>query len=650
MNRAYSLLRIKEANEESREITGIATTPQTDRMGDIVEPKGAEFTLPIPLLWQHDHRQPIGEIYAASIGEEGIEIKARLISVSEPASLKERLDTAWASIKSGLVKGLSIGFSAIEYSILDSGGLRFSKWGWHELSAVTIPANSEATITNIKKFDAARTVATDKSCAPVFLNAGVSAIQKSAKVENMNVLQQIKEFEASRAAKAAAMQTIMEKSANEGRTLDDKESEEYDGLSDEIKTIDQHLKRLNELVQSQRSNAIEVDGVKNQQSANDARGGVSVPAVARNTQKLKPGIEFARYTMCLGAAKGDLATASMIAQKRFPDNPRIINTIKAAVEAGTTTDAEWAAPLVEYNQFAGDFVEFLRPQTIIGQFGTNSIPALRSIPFNVHIRGQTSGGAGYWVGEGQPKPLTKFGFNDAYHGYTKVANIAVLTQELMRFSNPSAEMLVRDALAEALIERMDTDFIDPAKAAVANESPASITNGLTPIVSSGNDAAAIRDDLAQAMAPFIAARIPLRNIVIIMSGTTALNLTLMRNTLGQREFPEMTVNGGFLEGIPVIVSDYAEGDSSGDYVTLVVASEIYLSDDGMATIDASREASLQMADDPTNDSTTPTATSLVSMFQTNSVALRAERFVNWSKRRAAAVSLISAVNWGQPTS
>jgi phage head maturation protease len=87
-------------------------SPRTtaDRDGDIVEPKGAEFKLPIPLLWQHDSRQPIGQVFYAKVTSAGIEIKARIAKVAEPGTLKDRLDEAWQSIKAGLVKGLSIGF------------------------------------------------------------------------------------------------------------------------------------------------------------------------------------------------------------------------------------------------------------------------------------------------------------------------------------------------------------------------------------------------------------------------------------------------------------------------------------------------------------------------------------------------------------
>lgn len=41
--------------------------------------------------------------------------------------------------------------------------------------------------------------------------------------------------------------------------------------------------------------------------------------------------------------------------------------------------------------------------------------------------------------------------------------IAVLTEELIRFSSPAADALVRNALAEAVVARLDTDFVDPKK-------------------------------------------------------------------------------------------------------------------------------------------------------------------------------------------
>src|SRR5690606_19619661 len=118
--------------------------------------------------------------------------------------------------------------------------------------------------------------------------------------------------------------------------------------------------------------------------------------------------------------------------------------------------------------------------------------------------GQTSGGAGYWVGEGKAKPLTNWGYGRTTLEPLKVANIAVATMELLRDSSPSAELLLRDELAAALRERLDRDFIDPAKSSLSGVSPASILNGVSGIPSVGTDADSVRADVKALFDEFIA--------------------------------------------------------------------------------------------------------------------------------------------------
>lgn len=451
------------------------------------------------------------------------------------------------------------------------------------------------------------------------------------------IREQITDLENTRAAKAAQMESIMQKGLDEGRSTDSAEAEEFDGLNAEIKKIDADLKRLSDLEKIQIAKAAAVPQTP-------AAPGQKVDhiTVKSNAKPLEKGIGFARYTMCLAKAHGNPMMAGEIAKSQFPDMHDLHTVFKAAVAAGSTTDATWAKPLVEYNTYAGDFLEYLRPQTILGKFGTGNIPALRRIPFNVRIVGQSTGGAAGWVGEGKAKPVTKFDFNDVTLGWTKVAGIAVLTDELIRFSNPAAESLVRDALRDAVVERLDRDFIDPTKAAVAGVSPASITNGVTAVIPSGSGTVDnMRTDIQALFGKYIAANMAPTTGVWIMSSTAALHLSLMTNPLGQPEFPGLSMTGGTLAGLPVIVSDYVAAGT----VILVNASDVYLADDSEVMIDASREASIEMSDAPTSSSITGAGASMVSMFQTNSVAVRAERYINWGKRRAAAAQLVTNAVW-----
>ncbi|MBL5911236.1 phage major capsid protein [Enterobacter asburiae] len=639
LNRACTLMTVKSVNEDERIITGIASTPSPDRDGDILETTGAKFRSDTPFLWQHDRSQPIGSC-TPKLVKEGLQITAKLVKPTSdmPSQLVARLDEAWASIKAGLVRGLSIGFRPIEYSFLDEGGIRFLSWDLLEVSAVTIPANAECSIQTVKSFDREFLAASGIEAPVIQKNqsagATASKINSHKGKTTMNIAEQIKSFEVKRAALAASLDGIMSKAAEEGRTLDLEEEESYDNTSAEIKAVDAHLKRLHDMEANQAGTAKPVSKA--------AAGDISVvkataPGIIRVEQNLEKGIAFARFAKALAAANGSRSEALEIARKQYPDDAKLHHVLKAAVGAGTTTDPQWAGSLVEYQEYANDFVEFLRPQTIIGRFGQGGIPALRQVPFNIRIPAQTSGGSANWVGQGKAKPLTKFDFESITFSFAKVAAIAVLTDELIRFSNPAADALVRNALAEAVIARLDTDFINPAKAEVANVSPASITNGIVPVPSTGDPDA----DAEAAFSQFVSNNLQPTGGVWIMSSTNALGLSMRKNALGQKMYPEMTLLGGTFQGLPAIVSQYA-----GSNLTLLNAPDIYLADDGGVAVDMSREASLEMESDPTGDSVSPTGTELVSMFQTNSVAIRAERWINWKRRRTAAVAVVSGVNYG----
>lgn len=153
-NRAYSLLHVKSVDSEKRVITGIATTPTPDRVGDIVEPLGVKFKNPMPLLWQHRHDSPVGKVKFDKPTAKGITFTAEIAKTDEPGTLKDRLDEAWQSVQLGLVSAVSIGFRALKYDVMSEGGLRFKESEVFELSLVTIPANSQAIIAAVKSLDA----------------------------------------------------------------------------------------------------------------------------------------------------------------------------------------------------------------------------------------------------------------------------------------------------------------------------------------------------------------------------------------------------------------------------------------------------------------------------------------------------------------
>jgi HK97 family phage major capsid protein len=468
--------------------------------------------------------------------------------------------------------------------------------------------------------------------------------------------EQVAALKATRQEKDTAMRGIAQKSVDESRSMDTGEAEQFDTLDSEIKRLDADITRLSRMAEMDKLSAKAVTEDKSGEKAGNYQ-----PLELKSVEKLEPGIAFARYAMCLTKAKGNHQMAFQLAERHYPRTEAIVKTLKAQAEganlqemmqlkatvaAGTSLDSTWAAPLVYANTFMGDFIGYLRPRTLIGQ------AQFRPVPFNVRIGGQTSGGTAGWVGQGKAKPVTKFDFNATTVPFTKIAAIAVITQELARFSDPSAESLVRDSLADCVIARADADLFDPDLAAVANTSPAGLLNGVSPTTVAAvdySDPATVRCAIAALWAPWDSTFIGARP-AYYTTPAVARQLALSREALGTPAFPGVTPNGGTLDGVPLRVSHYLaqNGGSGGAPFILVDEAEIYLADDGSVTLDASDVASIEMSDTPAGSSSatvTAGTTNIVSMFQTNSIAFRAERFIWWGPRRSGAVQWID----GMPT-
>lgn len=157
MRKAWSLLQVKQVEDEQRVIRGVATTPTADRVGDIVEPEGVVFRGPVKLHLYHKHDMPVGLLTFGKPTKKGIPFEAHIPDVKEEGIVRERVNEAWHSVKYKLLDAVSIGFSVLEdgVELLKSGGYRFTKWEMLELSLVGVPANPEAVITAFKSADSA---------------------------------------------------------------------------------------------------------------------------------------------------------------------------------------------------------------------------------------------------------------------------------------------------------------------------------------------------------------------------------------------------------------------------------------------------------------------------------------------------------------
>src|SRR6187549_3734662 len=95
---------------------------------------------------------------------------------------------------------------------------------------------------------------------------------------------------------------------------------------------------------------------------------MSVPNVV--VSSLPTGTAVSRYIIAKALGRGDLYAERMIAE-RWTDTPQVAATlnvplgVKAAVAAGSTTDATWAGPLAPHG-IAAEALTIMRGMSILG--------------------------------------------------------------------------------------------------------------------------------------------------------------------------------------------------------------------------------------------------------------------------------------------
>jgi HK97 family phage major capsid protein len=438
----------------------------------------------------------------------------------------------------------------------------------------------------------------------------------------MTIQEQITALEHKRAAHVGRMNDIQSTCAADGRSKDDAEQTEFSTLKADVKTIDA------ELVDARDMERLNMAAAKAPAAIVPAAKAYAPITVKPNVQ---PGTAFIRMACATLVCHGNKHEAAEYAKRWDDTTPEVGLYLKAAVAAGNTTDAAWAGPLVNQN-IASDFIALLRPATILGK-----IPGLRTVPFNTKVPAQTAGGTYGWVGEAKPKPVTKLAFGTASLSIAKAAGIIVLTEELVRLSSPSAEELVRADMIAGIAQFLDAQFIDPAVAAVAGVNPASVTNGAPTAAATTSPLG----DILGLISHFATNNISVAGVTFIMSAANALSLSFRTNLDGSPMFPGIGIDGGNYRGLTFITSQAA-----GANVIALQPGLILYADDGGVTIDASREASLQMDNAPMSPADATTV--YVSLWQNNLVGLRAERFINWAKANANAVKYLTGAAYPAP--
>lgn len=336
---------------------------------------------------------------------------------------------------------------------------------------------------------------------------------------------------------------------------------------------------------------------------------------------MNPNQNLASVAQCVMQAKGDIVVmASIVDRHRLYEDVR--SEIKAAVGGGTLADATYAGSLAGYRDLVENFVESLRSTSIFDRMLTDG--AMRRIPLQTRITSATAAAIGTETAQTLPKPVSSITLGQSALERRKSSSILVLSEEVVGNMSPAALEFIDGELRAAVSSGMNTGILSTVAA------------GLTATGSSGTDAAAVLADIAVLLGA-VGMKANSRPY-LITTPAVATQLLTMPDADGTQAFPGVTTAGGELCGIPLLVSD----EIAAGTMMLLDASRC-AGDSETITLEEARHASLVMDTAPSEG-----AAEVVSMFQTNSRALRAERWYGFDLLDDAAAALIDSIDYSGP--
>ncbi len=334
-----------------------------------------------------------------------------------------------------------------------------------------------------------------------------------------------------------------------------------------------------------------------------------------------------RLIISLASSKGDPEKASKFAKNRWGED----SDVAKALEVGGATAGGFIVP----PNYSADMIEMLIPRVIARSMGATTMPLVNG---SLQVPKQTAGSSAQYIGESQDIPESQPVFGMLQMSAKKLAALVPVSNDLLRYSSPSADQIVRDDAVRAMSQQEDVTFIRGAGTefspkGVRNWAPAANLLNVNATVNLAN----VTVDLGTLVLALLNANVAMTRPGWMFAPRTWNYLMNVRDTNGNFAFrPEML--RGTLWGFPFkmttnIPINLAVTGTDESEVYLVDWADVIIADAMSLTIDASTEASYMSGG------------SLVSAFSVDQTVVRVISEHDLGVRHEESIAVLIDVDW-----
>jgi len=352
-------------------------------------------------------------------------------------------------------------------------------------------------------------------------------------------------------------------------------------------------------------------------------------------QSRKIGEAFGLYIRALAAGKNDLTRAAEICDKwGHGDIAAMITGHQAkAMAAGDATAGGYLVP----TQLSQDVIELLRAATVMRSAGT---PTIQMPTGTFKMPKITSGTAGTYIGENTNITKSEPAVGQLTLTFKKLAVLVPLSNDLLRYSSPSADAIVRNDVVRGLATREDQAFLrDDGSSGTPKGlrywAPAANVIAANGTVSLAN----VTTDLGKLVLQLKSANVPMSRPCWIGSPRTEHYLATVLNSNGQFVYRNEIIGGSLWSwpfktttSIPETLTDGGGANES----------ELYLVDLDDCVIGESMGLSVDASDTAAYHD----GSNVIAAYSQDQTVIRAIAEHDFGVRREEAVALLNQVTWG----
>jgi HK97 family phage major capsid protein len=338
------------------------------------------------------------------------------------------------------------------------------------------------------------------------------------------------------------------------------------------------------------------------------------------------GMKSARLIRGLCHGKGDSTKAAEWAKKNYPEDEGLAKALTIAGDG---------AGYIMPTEYSTDLIEFLRPMVAVRKLNPIVIPMDKN---TLQIPKLVSGSTATYIGSDDDIVNTKPTFGMLNLVFKKLAALVPVSNDLIRYSAPSADDLVRNDLVQGMAQRENQAFL-------RDNGTSNTPKGLRYQAASGNIFAAnatvnlanVTTDLGKMLLKLLENNVPMIRPGWIFAPRTMIYLMTVRDGNGNFAFKD-EMSRGTLWGYPFAITTEVPVNLGGG----TNESEIYFADFADVVIGESTSVMVDASDTAAYNS----GTEVVATFSRDQTVIRAISEHDFGVRRAVSVAVMTAVTWG----